>query len=94
MNADIKIFINIISMTCFIGSLSFTSHQLCNWYGCYNWNYFLRTDMICNACTDVSYHLKNYHVSLYASAITIATFKMTTLVNSATTKSDKLLFEK
>ena len=94
MNADLKTFINMFSVFGFLSGLSFASHQLCNWYGCYSWFYFLRTDMICNMCTDISYHLKNYHISLYASGITIITYKITNLVNLASTKSDKLLFEK
>lgn len=94
MNADLKTFLNMIFAFGLISGLSFGSHQFCNLYGCYSWFYFLRTDVICNMCTDISYNLKNYHMSLYASAITLVTYNMTTLVNRASTKSDKLLFEK
>ena len=58
MNADLKTFINMISAFGLISGLSFGSHQFCNWYGCYSWFSFLRTDIICNMCTDISYHLK------------------------------------
>ena len=95
MNTDLKTFINMLSVFGFIGGLSLASHQFCNLYGCNSWFHFLRTDMICNMCTDISYHLKNYHISLYASGVTLVTYKMTSLVNLAASKSDKLLlFEK
>ena len=92
--SDLKTFINMASAFSILSGLSFGSHQLCSWYGCYNWYSFIRTDMVCNMCTDISYHLKNYHISLYASAATLVTYKMTTFINLASSKSDKLLFEK
>ena len=91
MNNDLKTFINIISMFGILGGISCGSHLVCNWWGCYNWYNFMRTDMICNMCTDISYHLKNYHISLYASGVTLVTYKMTSLVNLASTKTDKIL---
>ena len=94
MNSDLKMLINMLSALGILSGISLCTHQLCNWYGCYSWSYFLRTDMLCNMCTDISYHLKNYHISLYASVATLASYKMTSLINSATVKSDKLLFEK
>lgn len=94
MNSDFKTFFNILSVFGLLSAISFSSHQFCNWYGCYSWFYSLRTDMICNVCTDISYHLKNYHMSLYASGVSLVTYKLTSLVNLASSNSDKLLFEK
>ena len=93
-SADLKTFLNMVSAFGFISGISFLSHQLCYWHGCYSWYSFLRTDMVCNMCTDISYHLKNYNISLYASGVTLVTYKMSNFVNLAAAKSDKLLFEK
>tara|TARA_B100000161_G_C33255007_1_gene283084 strand:- start:58 stop:270 length:213 start_codon:yes stop_codon:yes gene_type:complete len=53
----------------------------------------MRTDLICNACTDASYHLKNYQTSIYGSMFTLVTYQFTTLINKASSQSDTFIFE-
>ena len=88
-----KTFINLVVTMGFMGSLSFGSFIFCNWYGCNSMSSFFRADMICNMCSDISYHLKNYQIALYGSAATLISYQMTSLVNKAAATSDKLLFE-
>jgi len=73
--------------------LSFGSYQFCNWYGCNGWTTFLRYDLICNACVDTAYHLKNYQISLYGSVFTLVTYKMTSFINKAGSPAEKYIFE-
>lgn len=90
---------NLILTLGFLTGLSFGSYQFCNWYGCNNWyacnNWlsFMRADLICNACTDANYHLKNYQTSIYGSIFTLITYQFTTLINKASSKSDTYIFE-
>jgi len=58
---------NLILTLGFLSGLSFGSYQFCNWYGCNNWLSFMRADLICNACTDANYHIKNYQTSIYGT---------------------------
>ena len=88
-----KNFMNLIFTLSLLTSISFGSYQFCNWYGCNGWLSFLRADLICNACTDASYHLKNYQVSLFGSLFTLITYQMTTLINKASAPSENYIFE-
>jgi len=82
----------ILSMSFMIG-LSASSYQFCNWYGCHGWSSLFRSDLICNACIDTAYHLKNYQISLYGSVFTLITYKMSSFINKASTPTDKYIFE-
>lgn len=93
MNNIFKNFINLIITFGFMGLLSFGSYQFCNWYGCHSLSNIFRSDLICNACTDVSYHLKNYQMSLYGSIFTLLSYQLTSLVNKAGSQTDKYIFE-
>ena len=85
---------NLILTLGFLTGLSFGSYQFCNnWYGCNNWLSFMRADLICNACTDANYHLKNYQTSIYGIIFTLITYQFTTLINKASSKSDTYIFE-
>lgn len=90
---------NLILTLGFLTGLSFGSYQFCNWYGCNNWyacnNWlsFMRVDLICNACTDANYHLKNYQTSIYGIIFTLITYQFTTLINKSSSKSDTYIFE-
>ena len=88
-----KNLINLILTLGLILLLSYFSYEFCNWYGCSSWSYLLRSDLICNACTDISYHLKNYQVSIYGGMFTLVSYHLTTLINKATAPSDKYIFE-
>ena len=92
-NNSLKNLMNLIFTLLFMCGLSFFSYQFCNWYGCGSWTGFLRADLICNACVDTMYHLKNYQVSLYGSVFTLVTYKMTTLINRATSPTQTYIFE-
>jgi hypothetical protein len=92
MMDSFKSFMNMVLTLAFMIGLSFGSYQFCTWYGCNGWSSFMRSDLICNACVDTAYHLKNYQISLYGSVFTLITYKMTTLVNRAAS-SDKYIFE-
>jgi len=87
-----KNFTNLLITLSSFSFLSFGSYQFCNWYGCNGWSAIMRTDLICNACTDASYHLKNYQISLFGSLFTLITYQMTTLINK-TSSSDTYIFE-
>ncbi len=88
-----KNFINLIFTLGLLTGLSFGSYQFCNWYGCNSWLSFMRTDLICNACTDISYHLKNYQTSIYGSMFTLITYHFTTLINKVSSQNDSFIFE-
>ena len=91
-NSARNIIINmVITLGCIV-SLSFARCTFCNWYGCNSMMSFMGTDMICNACVDVAYHLKNYQIALYGSVFTLLSYKMTNLVNLATS-SKELIFK-
>jgi len=85
--------INLLMTTGFIGGLSFLCFRSCDWYGCNGWSSILRADLICNACTDVSYHLKNYQISLYGSMFTLISYQLTSLINRAGAQTDTYIFE-
>lgn len=88
-----KNLINLILTLGLILLLSYFSYEFCKWYGCSSWSYLLRSDLICNACTDISYHLKNYQISIYGGMFTLVSYHLTTLINKATAPSDKYIFE-
>lgn len=88
-----KNFMNLILTLGFLTGFSFSSYHFCNWYGCNGWTSFMRTDLICNACTDTSYHLKNYQTSIYGSMFTLVTYQLTTLINKASSQTDTYIFE-
>ena len=88
-----KKFINLVLTFGIILGLSIGSYQMCNWYGCNGWSAFLRSDLICNACVDVAYHLKNYQISLYGSVFTLITYKMSSFVNKAGAATETYIFE-
>ena len=39
----------------------------CSFMGCYDVNFtnMFRMNMLCNACTDISYHLQNHQIQIY-----------------------------
>ncbi len=88
-----KKFVNISMTLGLMIGLSYGSYQFCNWYGCNGWSAFLRSDLICNACVDAAYHLKNYQISLYGSIFTLITYQMTSLVNKAGSSTETYIFE-
>ena len=85
---------NLILTLGFLTGLSFGSYQFCNWYDCNNWyacnNWlsFMRSDLICNACTDAI-----YQTSIYGSMFTLVTYQFTTLINKASSQTDTYIFE-
>lgn len=85
----VNLFITLSLMT----GLSFGSYQFCSWYGCNGWLSFIRADLICNACIDTSYHLKNYQISLYGSTFTLLSYQLTKLINRASVDDDTYIFE-
>ena len=92
-NSACKNFINLIMTLGVMTGLSFGSFIFCNWYGCNSWMSFIRADLICNACVDTAYHLKNYQVALYGSMFTLITYKMTNLVSRASAPTITYIFE-
>jgi hypothetical protein len=78
-----RIFANVFMTTVFTGGISFSTLEFCNWWGCNTWTAIFRTDLVCNACTDVSYSLKNYQTSLYGTMFSVLSYQMTELVNKA-----------
>ena len=92
-NSSCKNFINLIVSLGVMTGLSFGSFTFCTWYGCNSWMSFMRADLICNACVDTAYHLKNYQVALYGSMFTLITYKMTSLVNRASAPTNTYIFE-
>ena len=92
-NSSCKNFINLIVTLCSMIGLSFGSFTFCTWYGCNSWMSFMRADLICNACVDTAYHLKNYQIALYGSMFTLITYKMTSLVNRASAPTNTYIFE-
>ena len=49
--------------------LNIVSFSECTFLGCYNLDFsnFFRVNLLCNACTDLSYHLKEYQLQIYFS---------------------------
>mgnify|MGYP001162312307 FL=1 len=39
----------------------------CSYFGCYDVSFsnIMRMNLVCNACTDISYHLQNHQIKLY-----------------------------
>ena len=93
MNKTCKNFMNIFLTLGLLTGLSFGSYQFCNWYECNGWSAFLRSDLICNACIDTAYHLKNFQISLYGSVFTLIAYKMSSIINSAESLTDTYIFE-
>ena len=92
-NSACKNFINLFITLGVMTGLSFGSFIFCNWYGCNSWMSFIRADLICNACVDTAYHLKNYQVALYGSMFTLITYKMTNPVSRASAPTNTYIFE-
>jgi len=88
-----KNFANLLLTLGTMTGLSYGSLRFCNWYGCSGWSAFLRSDLICNACVDVAYHLKNYQISLYGSVFTLLSYHLSSLISKASAPSDKYIFE-
>ena len=88
-----KHFINLILTMSFMSGLSFFSFQFCNWYGCNSFVNMLRVDLVCNTCTDISYHLKNHQMSIYGSIFTFLSYQLSTLINKAGSQNDKYIYE-
>lgn len=88
-----KNLINLILTLGFIVLLSYFSYEFCNWYGCNSWSYLLKSDLICNTCIDISYHIKNHQLSIYGGIFTLVSYNITTLINKAIAPSDKYIFE-
>ena len=91
--SPLKNFVNISLTLGLMTGLSYGSYQFCNWYGCDGWSSFLRSDLICNACVDAAYHLKNYQISLYGSAFTLISYKLSSLISKASAPTDTYIFE-
>ena len=47
--------------------LNFLLLNSCIFFGCYEINFtnLFRTNMLCNACTDMSYQLQKYQIQIY-----------------------------
>tara|TARA_B100002019_G_scaffold33299_1_gene27283 strand:+ start:5339 stop:5668 length:330 start_codon:yes stop_codon:yes gene_type:complete len=88
-----KNLMNLILTLGFIVLLSYFSYEFCNWYGCNSWSYLLRSDLICNTCIDISYHIKNHQLSIYGGIFTLVSYHLKNLINKATSLSDKYIFE-
>ena len=91
--SGLKNFANLMITLGLLTGISFGSYQFCTWYGCNGWFAIMRADLICNACTDAYYHLKNYQISIYGSMFTLISYQMTTFINKASAPSDKYIFE-
>jgi hypothetical protein len=91
--SPLKNFVNISLTLGLMTGLSYGSYQFCNWYGCNGLMSFLRSDLICNACVDAAYHLKNYQISLYGSAFTLISYKLSSLISKASAPTDTYIFE-
>ena len=48
-------------------SLNILLLNTCSFMGCYDVNFtnMFRMNMLCNACTDISYHLQNHQIQIY-----------------------------
>jgi len=48
-------------------SLNILLLNTCSFMGCYDINItnMFRMNMLCNACTDISYHLQNHQIKIY-----------------------------
>ena len=91
-----SVFKNLINLMLTLGLLillSYISYEFCNWYGCSIWSYLLRSDLICNACTDISYHLKNHQLSIYGGIFTILAYRLSKVINEAIVITDVYIFE-
>lgn len=93
MTKPFKTFVNLTLILVSMATLSAGSYKFCESYGCNSWTNFLRADIICNACVDVAYHLKNYQISLYGSIFTLMTYHMTSLINKAGVPSETYIFQ-
>ena len=94
-NNIFKNFMNLILILFLMAGLSICSLLFCSWYGCNSltMSNFFRADLICNTCIDSMYLLKNYQISLYGSVFTLVTYKMTTLMNRASSPTQTYIFE-
>ena len=91
--SSLKNFANLLLTLGAMTGLSYGSYQFCNWYECDGWSAFLRSDLICNACVDASYHLKNHQLSLYGGVFTLITCKLSSFISKASSPSEKYIFE-
>ena len=82
-NSVCKNFINLVIILATIVGLSFGSYTFCTWYGCVN----------------AAYHLNNFQIVLYGSMLSLITYnslityKMTSLMNKASSPTDTFIFE-
>ena len=82
-NSVCKNFINLVIILATIVGLSFGSYTFCTWYGCVN----------------AAYHLNNFQIVLYGSMLSLITYnslityKMTSLVNKASSPTATFIFE-
>ena len=92
-NSVCKNFINFVITLATIVGLSFGSYIFCIWYGCNSWTSFMGADLICNGCVNAAYHLKNFQIALYGSMFTFHTYKMTGMVNKASSPTATFILE-
>ena len=92
-NSVCKNFINIIIILATMVGLSLGSYTFCTWYGCNSWTSVMGADLICNGCVNAAYHIKNFQIVLYGSMFSLFTYKITSLVNKASSPTDTYIFE-
>ena len=91
----LKKFTYIMITTFIMSGCSFLSQIVCQWWGCYDITFvnLFRADLICNTCTDVSYHLKNHQIAIYGSVFTLLTCQLTNLINRVESPINKYIFD-
>ena len=92
-NSVCKNFINIIIILATMVGLSLGSYTFCTWYGCNSWTSVMGADLICNGCVNAAYHIKNFQIDLYGSMFSLITYKITSMVNKASSPTDTFIFE-
>ena len=92
-NSSWKNFITLIVTLGVMTGLSLGSFTFCTWYNCNSWSSLMGLDLICNACVNTVYHLRNYQIALYGSMFTLITYKMTSLINKVLPPTDIYIFE-
>ena len=76
-NSVCKNFINLVIILATMVGLSLGSYTFCAWYGCVN----------------AAYHIKNFQIVLYVSMFSLITYKITSMVNKASSPTDTFIFE-
>ena len=92
-NSACKNFINLIIILATMVGLSLGSYTFCTWYGCNSWTSVMGADLICNGCVNAAYHIKNFQIALYGSMFSLFTYKITSMVNKASSPTDTYIFE-